>query len=64
MEGHEEFKTAGITIELLYWEIAALNKSLGIDCTKYDENGEPIMFKDSNGETHVLESLPDSLQLR
>ena len=57
------FESAAICLQELTPEIVSINKSLKIDCKRYDDNGEPVMLKDNYGILSPCEIIPDELRI-
>lgn len=63
LNGNTDWRLVGNTLQAMTTQIIDINKSLGIDCTKYDEEGNPILVEHENGEKYPLEIIPNELQL-
>jgi hypothetical protein len=43
-------------------KLIAINKSLKLDCTDY-QNGAPVSIQDENGKSTLLEKLPEEIKI-
>lgn len=62
MSGNTQWGLAAGCLQEIMPELLNVNKALGIDCTQYDENGEPVMMEHPNGERHPVEIIPDEIR--
>ena len=60
--GDERFISGAACLQELKAEIIEVNKALGIDFTRYDENGNPIMEQNDDGTITPEEFPPYELQ--
>lgn len=61
---NNKFGGVGLQImQVLSPNIMSVNKALGLDCKKYDENGKPVMVKEKTGETSPIEILPEEIRI-
>lgn len=56
------FKYAAKALDAEFMPLLELNKSLGIDCRYYDEDGKTRTIIDKNGKKQYIEVLPDVLR--
>lgn len=59
LSGNTQWDLAAGCLQEIMSELLNVNKALGIDCAQYDENGEPVMMMDANGERHPVEIIPN-----
>lgn len=55
-------RTSAQVLQHLFPKLQSVNKSLKLDCTKY-ENGAPVLIQDQNGKSSPLEILPEEIKL-
>ncbi len=58
----DRFKYAANALNAEFMLLLELNKSLGIDCRYYDEDGNTRSIIDKNGKKQYMEVLPDVLR--
>lgn len=63
IEDNKDFEKATLCLQALTNEIVAVNKSLKIDCKKYNENGKPKMLENEDGTKSPIEGPPNKLRL-
>ena len=62
-EGQKEYEIAGSCLMEMMKTMLPVNEALGIDCTNYDEDGNPIYTADEDGNKHTGQILPNELRL-
>lgn len=63
MKGDDSYASAVMVLQELTKETIAVNKSLKIDCRKYNDQGGVIMFQNEDGTSSPLEIIPDDLKI-
>ena len=61
-ENNDYAKVAMNVLLKLPPKLIAINKSLKLDCTDY-QNGAPVSIQDENGKSTLLEKLPEEIKI-
>lgn len=62
-EEMDEYGIAGSCLMEMMKTMLPVNEALGIDCTNYNEDGNPIYIADEDGVKHTGQILPNELRL-
>lgn len=63
IEGNREWGVTGNCLLEMMKVMLPVNEALGIDCTIYNDDGNPIYYENEDGTKTTSQRLPDELRL-